>query len=79
MTNLHVIRGASDTKVALIDSIVHPAKVWNAPQSNSSEQNHCPGCTMKHDFEHPKVSFTMVGGHYNLLLIAVCLHGLLPC
>ena len=45
VTNFHVIRGASDIKVALIDSSVYPAKVWNAPQSKLYKQTHCPGCT----------------------------------
>ena len=31
VTNFHVIRGASNIKVALIDSSVYPAKVWRCP------------------------------------------------
>ena len=56
VTNFHVIRGASDIKVALIDSSVYPAKVLHAPQSTLLEQDHCSGCATKHDSEHQKLS-----------------------
>ena len=55
VTNFHVIRGASDIKVALIDSSVYPAKVLYAPQSKLLEQNHCSGCAIRHDSEHQKL------------------------
>ena len=38
VTNFHVIRGASDIKVALIDSSVYPAKVWNALRASSTSR-----------------------------------------